>query len=45
MKYRQHGDALVAHSKIDAIGETLRDSFMHIAINDWELIGRCGNAA
>ena len=31
MKYPHHHDALVAYSKLDAIRETLRDSFVHIA--------------
>jgi len=40
VKYGQYDDALIALAEVDAVGETLGDSFAHVAVQHWELF-RC----
>jgi hypothetical protein len=44
MKYRQHNDALVAYTKVNAVWKTLGNGFAYVAMNDGKLLG-CGRNA
>ena len=44
MEYGQHYDVLIPLTEIDAVGKSLRDGFVHVAVQNGKLFGGAGNA-